>query len=115
VQYLSETQLGGNGVRYENVVAAVDAVVTKPGYGILSECVSTCTPMLYTSRGAFREYDLLVSHMPRVVRSRFITREDLLAGRWREGLHALLEQPAPPERMEAHGADVAADLIGGCL
>jgi L-arabinokinase len=115
VQYLSETQLGAGGVRYENVIAAVDAVVTKPGYGILSECVSTRTPMLYTSRGAFREYDLLVSQMPRVVRSRFIAREDLLAGRWRLALHALLEQPAPPERMDARGADVAADLISACL
>jgi hypothetical protein len=53
--------------------------------------------------------------MPRVVRSRFIAREDLLAGRWRLALDALLQQPAPPERMDAHGADVAADLIGACL
>ena len=32
-----------------------------PGYGIIAECIATGTAMLYTSRGEFREYDLLVS------------------------------------------------------
>jgi L-arabinokinase len=115
VRYLSEEQLSIGGVRYENIVAAVDAVVTKPGYGILSECISTGTPMLYTSRGAFREYDLLVSEMPRVVRCRFIAPADLLAGRWRDALDALVSQPPPPETMAVNGAEVAAGLIVECL
>ena len=58
-------QVFAGAFRYEDLVAASDVVVTKPGYGIIAECISAGTPMLYTSRGAFREYDLLVSEMPR--------------------------------------------------
>jgi hypothetical protein len=67
--------------------------------------------MLYTSRGAFREYDVLVSAMPRVLRCRFINAEDLFAGRWREALEALLSQRDPPDTMAVNGADAVADVL----
>ena len=111
VAYLGEDTMSPNGLRYEDVVAAVDAVVTKPGFGILAECVATGTPMLYTSRGVFREYEVLVAAMPRLIRSQFIAPADLLAGRWRAALDALLTQPPPPETIEVNGADVAADRL----
>ena len=41
--------------------AAVDVVITKPGYGIISDCVANGTAMLYTSRGRFAEYDVMVA------------------------------------------------------
>ena len=111
VHYLSENQLGSTGVPYQNVIAAADAVVTKPGYGILSECIATGTPMLYTSRGIFREYDLLVAEMPRFIRCRFIPPGDLLAGHWGQALDALLDQARAPDTMDVNGADVAAELL----
>ena len=49
--------------------------------------------------------------MPRILRSRYISQEDLLAGRWADGIDALLAQPPPPERPAVNGADVAADQI----
>ncbi len=101
--------------RYEDLIAAVDVVITKPGYGIIAECISTGTPMLYTSRGHFRESDVLIAALPRFVRSRFITQTDLLAGRWHSSLEALLAQPAPPEQMPINGAEVAADRIEALL
>jgi L-arabinokinase len=101
--------------RYEDLVAAVDVVITKPGYGIIAECISTGTAMLYTSRGPFREYDVLVANLPRFVRSRFIDQSDLLAGRWRAALEALVEQPPPPERMAVNGADVVARRLAELL
>jgi len=85
--------------------------VTKPGYGILSECAANDTAMLYTSRGAFAEYDVMVEEMPRVVRCRFLQREDLLAGNWREAIAALLNQPRPAARPRVDGAPVAASMI----
>ena len=54
------------GLAYQDVVAAADLVITKPGYGIVSECVANGTPLLYTSRGRFVEYDVFVAEMPRV-------------------------------------------------
>lgn len=97
--------------RYEDLVAASDLVVTKPGYGIIAECISTGTGLVYTSRGAFREYDVLVSALPGRVRSAFISHADLFAGRWRGAFDAALAQPAPSTSMATNGAEVAADLI----
>jgi hypothetical protein len=71
--------------------------------------------MLYTSRGVFREYDVLVREMPRYLRARFISQGDLLAGRWRESLAALTAQPPAPATMAVNGAEVAADKLGGWI
>ena len=101
--------------RYEDLVAAVDVVVTKPGYGIIAECISSDTAMLYTSRGAFREYDLLVSEMPRYLRCRFISQDDLFAGRWRDALGALLAQAPPPETLPVNGAETVAEILSSGL
>jgi hypothetical protein len=97
--------------RYEDLVSAVDVVVTKPGYGIIAECISTRTAMLYTSRGAFREYELLVAEMPRYLRCAFISQEALFAGRWRGALAALLAQPEPPETLDLGGAEAVAEIL----
>ena len=108
---IEEAAFVGGGFRYEDLVAAVDAVITKPGFGITAECISTGAAMLYTSRGEFREYDVLVREMPKYIRCRFIAQEDLLAGRWRAALDALIGQPPPAERMRTDGATVAARAI----
>jgi hypothetical protein len=96
---------------YQDLVAAADVVVTKPGYGIVSECVANGTPLLYTSRGEFVEYDVFVAEMPRVLRCRFMPQADLRAGQWRAHIEPLLAQPDPPGRARIDGADVAASLI----
>ena len=108
---LDEPAMYARGYRYEDVVRAVEVVVSKPGYGIIAECAANDTALLYTSRGHFAEYDVLVEGMPRYLRTRFIDQEALVAGRWGEALAALLAQPPPPERADVSGADVAADLV----
>jgi hypothetical protein len=100
-----------HGLQYEDFVAAADVVVSKPGYGIVSECAANGTALLYTSRGRFIEYDVFVAEMPSVLRCRYLSQEDLLAGRWAEAVDALLAQPAPPDRARFDGADVAAQAI----
>jgi len=42
---------------HPDLVNAVDCVVTKPGYGILSECMATATPILLDARDDFREFE----------------------------------------------------------
>lgn len=101
--------------RYEDLVACADVIVTKPGFGIIAECISTNAAMLYTSRGVFREYDVLVRELPRFVRSRFISQLDLLEGRWSEALAQLLSQAPPPETMPADGAETAANILASLL
>ena len=99
------------GLRYQDLVAAADVVVSKPGYGIVSECAANGTALLYTSRGPFAEYDIMLAEMPRMLRCRYLAQHDLVAGRWREAIEALLAQPPPAERPSVDGASIAADMI----
>jgi L-arabinokinase len=106
-----EQKLYADGYRYEDLVRAADVVVTKPGYGIIAECLANDTALLYTDRGNFIEYDVLVAAMPRFLRTQFISNDDLLAGRWKEHLDVLLAQPAPPLRPPTNGAEAAAEIL----
>jgi hypothetical protein len=108
---LDEPAMYERGFLYEDIVHAMDVVVSKPGYGIIAECVANQTALLYTSRGHFAEYDVLVAGLPRILRARFIDHDTLFAGRWLPDLDALLAQPAPPDRPRVDGAEVAAALL----
>ena len=99
------------GLLYQDLVAAADVVVSKPGYGIVSECVANGAALLYTSRGRFREYDLFVEEMPRILRCRYLSQDDLFAGDWADPIDALLAQSAPLERPAVNGAEAAAEAI----
>jgi hypothetical protein len=105
-----ERALYDAGWRYEDLVSAVDVVATKPGYGIIAECAAHGTAILYTSRGRFVEYEVLVEEMPRYVRSQFIPQDALFAGQWRQYLEQLLAQPRPPAA-DVGGAAAAADIV----
>jgi hypothetical protein len=111
LQFVNEPAMYAAGLRYEDVVRAVDVVVTKPGYGIIAECLANDTALLYTSRGHFIEYDVLTRDAPRVLRTAYIDHDDLFAGRWTRHLDAVLSQSAPLERPAVDGADVAAELL----
>jgi L-arabinokinase len=99
------------GIRYEDLVGAAEVVVTKPGYGIVSECIANDSAILYTSRGHFPEYDVLVEEMPKHLRSAFISQDDLFAGKWENYLDKLRAQPKPKKKPETNGADVAAEIL----
>ena len=107
---LDERDLYAAGFLYEDLVAAVDVVATKPGYSIIAECAANGTAMLYTSRGRFPEYDTLVREMPRYVRAEFISNEDLIGGRWQAPLDKLMRRSAP-RGVNVDGADVVAEAI----
>lgn len=115
VIWIDEWELYGCGYRYEDLVAAADVVVTKPGYGIIAESIANGTAILYTPRGRFAEYDVLVAAMPRYTRSRFIGHDDLFAGTWSDHLDRLLAQEPPPQRVPTNGAEVAAKIIADHL
>ncbi len=108
---ISDRDFAAHHLRYEDLVAASDVVVSKPGYGIVSECATNRTAMVYASRGSFAEQDMLVKAMPGLLRCRFIEQEDLLAGRWQDAIDAVLALPEPPEAVRADGADEAAAAI----
>ena len=98
-------------VRYEDLVAAADVVVSKPGYGIVAECIANQTALLYTSRGAFAENEVLIEGMRPVLRTGFISQDDLRSGRWEPALRRVLAEPEAVERMPTDGAGVVAAAI----
>jgi hypothetical protein len=114
VRRVDEGLMYSGGVRYEDLLAAVDVVASKPGYGIISDCAVNGVALLYTSRGRFREYDVLVAEMPKFLRCRYIDQRQLIEGDWRASVEALLAAPAissPP----GDGAAVAASWLSALL
>jgi len=95
------------GLGYQDLVRAADVVVTKPGYGIVTDAIAAGTRIVYTERGDFPEYPILVAEMQRYVPCAHVANDDLLAGRWRTAIESALARPVPPPP-DLGGAEVAA-------
>jgi len=111
LRVVTADELTRAGLSYTDLLAACDAVVTKLGYGIVSECIANNVALLYAPRGRFVEQDVFMREMPAVLRCRMIDQEDLRNGRWAAAIGALLEQPVPASRMPVNGAEIAAAKI----
>ncbi len=100
-------------VRFSDVLASCDAVVTKPGYGILSDCVANAKPILYAEREDFIEYPLLEKELKRYLKNVHLPAKDLYAGRMRAALAAIESAPEPRETLSGGGAEKAAEILTG--
>ena len=110
LRLLFPADLAATGLDYLGAVAAADVVITKPGYGIVSDAIACRTRMVYTERGDFPEYPILVEGMKRWLPAVHVSNADLLAGRVKAALKAVLALPFPePPRMD--GAQVAARVL----
>ncbi|MCU0572805.1 MAG: hypothetical protein MUC41_07405 [Syntrophobacteraceae bacterium] len=96
---------------YPDVIAASDAVITKPGYGIVSDCLSHGTPMIYTDRGDFPEYPILVDAMRKHLPVAYMSSQDLYSGRWDHALAEIRRCPRRPVNLGTDGAEVCAQII----
>lgn len=96
---------------YASLVAACDAVVTKPGYGIVADCLTARVPVLYTERGPFREYPVLVAALHSLGPAHFIPLEDLRRGWLGPPLRSLLDDSQPWLPLRQDGATVVADTL----
>jgi L-arabinokinase len=92
---LEGPRLEALGLDYPDVVGAVDVVVTKPGYGIVSDAVAAGTRLVYTDRGDFPEYPVMVRELPRWLAAVHVPREELLAGRLEAPVARVLALPLP--------------------
>jgi hypothetical protein len=108
---VTRRHMAESGLKYEDLIAAADAVVGKPGYGIVSECVANGAAFLYGLRSRFAEQDVFEHEMPDLLRCRRIEQPDLLAGRWQGPIEALLAQPRPTVVPATDGAETAAAAI----
>ncbi len=91
-------------------MGASDVVVSKPGYGIVSDCIGARTRLVYTDRGDFPEYPVLVAEMPRYLPVAYVSNQDLRDGRLGEALRQILAAPFPATP-RTHGASVVAEKL----
>jgi L-arabinokinase len=102
--------LSALGLTYPDLVGAADVVVTKPGYGIVTDCIGSGTRLVYTDRGDFPEYPVMVAEMPRYLPCVFASNDEVREGRLARALEAVLAVPFP-DRPRTDGAAVAAERL----
>lgn len=112
VRGVTRAGLAARGLQYLDVIGAADVVLTKPGYGIVTDCIAAGTRMVYTDRGDFPEYPILVAEMARHLPCAYVSHEEVATGRLDEALATVLGEPFPPApRLD--GAEVAAQRLLG--
>ena len=100
---------------FSDVLASVDAVITKPGFGVISECLVNRKPMIYADRSDFVEYEVLVRAIQRYLKHLHIPSERLYAGDLKDYVDRVWSCPEPREHLAAGGDEVAAARIMQCL
>lgn len=96
---------------YEDLLSAIDVLVTKPGYGIVADVLSQRVPILYTDRGDFAEYEFLVRALTECASADYIPQPELLAGHIAPYAAALLSKPPHWPSVSLNGAAVAAQKV----
>jgi L-arabinokinase len=96
---------------FSDIIASVDAVVSKPGFGILSDCIVNRKPLIYAERRNFLEYPILESGIRRYLKHIHIPASDLYRGDLKGSLDNIWDRPEPEERLPQGGDSIAAQRI----
>lgn len=102
------------GLRFVDLVASVDLMLTKPGYGSFAEAVANGVPLLSVSRDAWPEEPWLLAWARERVPLREIDRARLARGDFASEIDALLALPRPASAPPT-GVDAAAALLADLL
>ncbi len=97
-------------IEFTDLLASVDAVITKPGYGTFAEAACNGIPMLFLERDDWPETAHLAAWATRHNRVMEVRREHLLAGDVIDALDALWRMPAPEAPRPAGAKEAAAWL-----
>lgn len=84
------------GLPFSDLLASVDAVVTKPGYGMVAESVCNGVPVLYVLRKDWPEEPSIVRWLEENGHAREITREQFFTGNILRDLREMWERGTPP-------------------
>ena len=95
-------------VRFPDIVASMDAVITKPGFGILSDCLVNGKPIIYANRSDFAEYAVLEHAIKRYLKHLHIPAQKLYRGDLGAAISKLWDEPAPTDTLVRGGAEIAA-------
>jgi L-arabinokinase len=96
---------------YQDLVRAADAIVTKPGYGIVADVLAHRIPTLCTEREGFPEYPRLAEALTDLATAEFIPQEELFSGNVVPYLKRLLRKAKHWPQISMEGAPAAAKRI----
>lgn len=100
---------------YIDVLASCDAVLTKPGYGTVSEAMCHRIPVLYACRDNWPEEPGLVRWLQQFGKTQEVAREVLFNGEIKESLDELLAKEwtgnAPLPEGDTQAAKIIAELV----
>lgn len=99
---------------FTDLMASVDAVITKPGYGTVTEAVCHGKPALYVRRGDWAEEPFLVDWWQQHGICEEISRSDFFQGHFKDALFNLLNGPRKPS-LTPEGIKQAVDIINKYL
>jgi len=96
---------------FSDVLASVDIVISKPGFGILSDCAVNNKPLIYADRTNFREYPVLEASIVKYLKHVHISAEDLYRGDLEPSLRKVETAAEPAESLPYGGDEIAARRI----
>ncbi len=102
-------------IAFSDVLASMDTVITKPGFGIVSDCIVNRKPMIYADRSNFLEYAILEEGLRKYLKHLHIPTLDLYRGELKASLDQIWDRPEPSETLPWGGDRVAAQRIAGFL
>lgn len=100
-----------SGDGFVNLLAACDAAIVKPGYGIVADLLANRVPALYVSRAGYREEPVLAQALEAEGRAVPLSREALAALDLGPALARLFAFDRPWTDRPLNGAEVAARRI----
>lgn len=101
-------------IGFLDLLEVADAVVGKPGYGLIGDVAASATRLLYVARPGFPENAVLEAWLEQRCGTRRVAREALRVGAWAQDLRALLAEPRPAP-LDLPAAEVAAEVLAACL
>jgi hypothetical protein len=93
---------------FKTLMASVDVIMTKPGYGTLVEAVALRTPLVYVRRYNFADEQPLVDYLHRYGKGVELSIGDFSKGQWAAALHKVVNIPLPTAPPPLTGASEAA-------
>lgn len=105
------SSLSSVGLPFKQILASVDLVLTKPGYGTTVESVALGLPVVYVRRYNFADEQSLVDYLQQHGRSAELSLEAFSRGQWEPAIRqAFAQSPAtPPPPLS--GAQDAAGIL----
>ena len=96
---------------FKTLLASVDIIMTKPGYGTIVEAVALQQPVVYVRRYNFADEPPLVDYLHRYGRGVELSIDNFTHGRWEPALQQALTAPLPLLPPPPTGALEAAEVI----